>query len=76
MLQLGFKYNGVRYNFKDIDTNPAVAAALKAFLIDTLSDATCYVISMHHTVVGPAVGTGATVGKCIDFTGMIDHLEV
>ena len=31
---------------------------------------------MHHTAVGPAVGTGSTVGKCIDFSGVLDHLEV
>ena len=71
---LGFKYKGRRYHFQDIDTDLAAAAALKAFLIETLSDATCYVV--YYGAAGPAVGVGATVGKCIDFTGMKDNLQV
>ena len=74
MSQLGFKYCGELCNFKDIDTDPVVAAALTAFLIKALADATCYV--MHHGAAGPPVGTGSTVGKCIDFSGVLDHLEV
>ena len=72
--QLGFFWKGVRYNFKNIDTDPAVAAALTAFLVEALAEASCYV--MHHGAAEPAVGKGSTVGKCIDFTAVIDHLEV
>ena len=73
--QLGFEYKGRRHHFINIDKDSAAAAAaLKAFLIETLSDASCYV--MHHPAAGPAVGVGATVGKCIDFTGMQEHLQV
>jgi len=72
--QLGFLWKGVRHNFKNIDTNPVAAAALRSFLVDVLEEASCYV--MHHGAVGPAVGTGRTVGRCRDFTGILDHLEV
>ena len=72
--QLGFSWKGKRYNFKNVDTNPAVATALRSFLVDVLEGASCYV--MHHGAAGPAVGTGRTVGKCRDFTGILDHLEV
>ena len=72
--QLGFFWKGVRYNFKNIDTDPVAAAALTAFLVEALAEASCYV--MHHGAAGPAVGKGSTVGKCIDFTAVIDHLEV